>query len=200
MNPAPGRIGRIRRGVRRGESGQAFTELTVSLIAILAAFVGFLLVAALGSDRIAVLIEARRVADMKSAGGVSSQGGESIREWDNGPDGIPFTVDDNIIFGSAGDGAYFKNELADNTGFVTLQHPPGASLRLNSEFARLQDSDFFVNAASLADGSVQTSDTLHLHNLDSLESAFRWLFKLNGTHVGEMVYMPAHKDLRNTGD
>ena len=200
MNPAPGRIGCIRRGLRRGESGQAFAELTVSLIAILAAFVGFLLVAALGSDRIAVLIEARRVADMKSAGGISSQGGESIREWDNGPDGIPFTVDDNIIFGSAGDGAYFKNQLSDNTGFVTLQHPPGASLRLNSEFARLQDSDFFVNAASLADGSVQTSDTLHLHNLDSLESAFRWLFKLNGTRVGETVYMPAHKDLRNTGD
>ena len=199
MNPAPGRIGRIGRGLRRGESGQAFTELTVSLIAILAAFVGFLLVAALGSDRISVLIEARRVADMKSAGGVSSQGGESIREWDNGPDGIPFTVDDNIIFGSAGDGAYFKNELADNTGFVTLQHPPGAS-RMNSEFARLQDSNFFVNAASLSDGSVQTSDTLHSHNLDSLESAFRWLFKLNGTHVGETVYMPAHKDLRNTGD
>ena len=40
-------VGIIRRGLRRGESGQAFAELTVSLIAILAAFVGFLLVAAL---------------------------------------------------------------------------------------------------------------------------------------------------------
>lgn len=199
MKPASGRIGRIRRGLRRGESGQAFTELTVSLIAILAAFVGFLLVAALASDRISVLIEARRVADMKSAGGASSQAGESIREWDNGPDGIPFTVDDNIIFGSAGDGADFKNELADNTGFVTLQHPPGAS-RMNSEFARLQDSNFFVNAASLAEGKAQTSDTLHSHNLGSLEPAFRWLFNIRGTYVGETVYMPAHKDLQHTGD
>ena len=79
----------IRNGLRRGESGQAFAELTVSLVAILAVFVGFLLMAALCSDRVSTLISARTEADQKSSNGVSSQAGESIQRWDYGPDRIP---------------------------------------------------------------------------------------------------------------
>ena len=194
MNPAPGRIGRIRRGLRRGESGQAFTELTVSLIAILAAFVGFLLVAALSSDRVSTLIRAREEADMKSSSGVSSQGGDSIRYWDYGADEIPFTTDDHPVLGSAGDGAMFKRQLADNTGEVQLTNPPSSST-LGSDFAGLQDNNLFVNAASLASGDARTSNTLRDHKLDSLEYAVRWLFGVNGTQVEDTVYMPAHKSL-----
>ncbi len=79
-------VGTMRRGLRRGESGQAFAELTVSLVAILAAFIGFLLVAALSSDRVSMLIRAREEADRKSSSGVSSQAGDSIRYWDYGTD------------------------------------------------------------------------------------------------------------------
>jgi len=104
--------------------------------------------------------------------------------------GIPFTEDDNMIFGSAGDGAYFKGELTDNTGLVKLFNPPGAS-RLDGEFSHLQDSDFFVNAATLSEGDAYTSDTLASHNICTLEYAFRWLFGLKGTYVREKVYMPA---------
>ena len=189
-------VGIIRRGLRRGESGQAFAELTVSLLAILAAFIGFLLIAALGSDRVSTLIRAREDADRKSSSGVSSQGGESIRYWDDGADEIPFTTDDHAVLGSAGDGALFKRQLVDNTGKLTLSNP---SLPFDSEFASLQDSNMFVNAASLATGDARTTDSLREHNLGSLEYAVKWLFGVNGTRVEDNVYMPAHKDLATEG-
>ena len=184
----------IRRGLRRGESGQAFAELTVSLIALLAAFIGFLLIAALGSDRVSMLIRAREEADRMSSSGVSSQGGESIRYWDYGTDEIPFTMDDHVVAGSAGDGALFMRQLADNTGEVNLANPPSSST-LGSDFSSLQDANMFVNAASLASGDARTSDTLRDHKLDSLEYAVRWLFGVKGTRVEDTVYMPAHKSL-----
>lgn len=185
----------IRNGLRRGESGQAFAELAVSLIVILAAFVGFLLVAALSSDRVSTLIRAREEADMKSAGGVSSQSGDSIRYWDYGADEIPFTTDDHAVLGSAGDGALFMRQLADNTGHVALTNPPSSNSSLRSDFASLQDANMFVNAASLATGDAGTTSTLRDHKINSLEPAIRWLFGVNGTRVEEQVYMPAHKDL-----
>lgn len=187
-------VGTIRRGLRRGESGQAFAELTVSLIAILAAFVGFLLVAAISSDRVSTLIRAREEADMKSSGGISSQGGESIRYWDYGTDEIPFTTDDHAVLGSAGDGAMFKYQLSDNTGQVPLTNPPSSST-LGSDFSSLQDANLFVNAASLASGDAGTSNSLRDHNISSLEPAVRWLFHIDGTRIEERVYMPAHKSL-----
>ncbi len=187
-------VGIMKRGLRHGESGQAFAELTVSLVAILAAFIGFLLVAALSSDRVSMLIRAREEADRKSAGGISSQGGDSIRYWNYGTDEIPFTTDDHAVLGSAGDGAMFKRELADNTGHVQLTNPPSSSA-LGSDFSSLQDANMFVNAASLASGDAGTSDSLRDHNLSSLEPAVRWLFGVGGTRVEDTVYMPAHKDL-----
>lgn len=187
-------VGIIRNGLRRGESGQAFAELAVSLIAILAAFVGFLLVAALSSDRVSTLIRAREEADMKSSSGVSSQGGESIRYWDYGADEIPFTTDDHAVLDSRGDGALFKSQLTDNSGKTQLTNPPSSST-LRSDFASLQDSNLFVNAASLATGDAGTTNTLRDHKITSLEPAIRWLFGVNGTRVEEQVYMPAHKDL-----
>jgi len=187
-------VGIIRRGLRRGESGQAFAELTVSLIAILAAFVGFLLVAAVSSDSVSTLIRAREEADMKSSSGVSSRGGESIRYWDYGADEIPFTTDDNAVLGSAGDGAFFMRQLSDNAGNVMLTNPPSSSA-LRSDFAGLQESNLFVNAADLASGDAGTSNTLRDHNIGSLEPAIRWLFHIDRIRVEEQVYMPAHKDL-----
>ena len=189
----------IRQGLRHGESGQAFTELTISLIPLLAVFVGFLLIAALASDRVTLLIKAREKADKSSSAGVSSQGGESISHWDYGADGIPFTEDDHAVHGLSGDGAYFKNQMADNTNEVTLQNPPGSST-LRSDFSELQDCDLFVNAASLAEGSLSSTSTIQEHKLDSLEFAFRWLFNIKGTSIEETVYMPAHKDLEDRGN
>ena len=187
-------VGIMRRGLRHGESGQAFAELVVSLVALLAVFVGFLLVAALSSDRVSTLIRAREEADRKSSSGVSSGGGESIRYWNYGADEIPFTTDDYAVSGSAGNGALFKRQLTDNSGQVMLSNPPSSSA-LGSDFSSLQDSNLFVNAADLASGSAGTSNTLHSHNISSLEPAIRLLFGIDGTRFEERVYMPAHKSL-----
>ena len=184
----------MKRGLRRGDSGQAFAELTVSLIAILAAFVGFLLVAALSSDRVSMLIQARKEADTNARSGLSSNEARSIRYWDYGADEIPFTTDDHAVLGSAGDGAFFKYQLADNTGEVTLTNPPSSST-LGSDFTALQDSNMFVNAASMASGDAWTTNSLRDHNIGSLESTIRLLFGVRSTRVEESVYMPAHKDL-----
>ena len=111
----------IRRGWRRGESGQAFAELAVSLIAILAVFVGFLLIAALGSDRVSTLIRAREDADRKSSSGVSSRGGDSIRYWDYGTGSITnhFHVRGDLVFavhGSKAGGAWAFDAPVTLTG------------------------------------------------------------------------------------
>ena len=187
----------IRNRLRRGESGQAFAELTVSLVAILGVFVGFLLIAALCSDRVTTLISARTEADQKSMNGVSSQEGESIQRWDYGADGIPYTTDDSTVSGSGGDGALFKRQLTDNTGNVTLQNPPGSMSQLRSDFTMLQDNNIFVNAASLASGKDEVSDSLGRHydnDASALKSAALFLFGISRTHVQDTVYMPAHKD------
>ena len=189
----------IRSGLRRGESGQAFAELTVSLIAILAVFVGFLLIAALCSDRVTTLISARTKADLKSSSGLSSREGESIQYWDYGVDRIPYTTDDSIVSGSGGNGALFKSQLSDNTGNVTLQNPPASMSQLRGDFTELQDSNIFVNAASLATGKDEVYDSLGRHyryDNDScaLKSAALFLFGIRSTRVEDTVYMPAHKD------
>jgi len=184
-------VGVMRRGLRRGESGQAFAELAVSLIAILAAFVGFLLVAALSSDRVSTLVRAREEADRRSSSGVISLDGQSIRYWNYGEDGIPFTVDDTPLSGSSGDGAFFRNQLTDNSGMVALQNPPSSS-NLTSAFSSLQDTNLFVNAATLTEGSASTTNTLRDHNIESLASAINWLFHVDGTNVEETVYLPSH--------
>ena len=184
----------IRNGLRRGESGQAFAELAVSLIAILTAFVGFLLVAALSSDHISMLIHAREEADRNSRSGLFSNEAQSIRYWNYGSDEVPFTPDDKAVLGSAGDGALFIRQLTDNSGKTRLTNPP-SSLTLGSDFTSLQYSNLFVNAASLSSGDAYTSDPLRDHNIDSLEYAVQWLFGVTNLWIEEDAYMPAHKEL-----
>ena len=96
-------------------------------------------------------------------------------------------------------GAYFKDQLTDNTRQVALQNPPASSY-LAGDFSELQDSNIFVNAASLAEGHARVSDTLREHKLSSVEPAVRWLFRIKGTFIEETVYMPAHKSLQERGD
>ena len=185
----------IRRGRRNGESGQAFAELAVSLIAILAAFAGFLLVAVLSSDGVSMSIRARESADRQSLIWDSPSAGSSISHWDYGEDALPFTADDRPVAGAAGDGSYFKAQLRDSSGLVSFI---GSSpLRYDDDFGVLRDSDFFVNAADLASGTAGTSDALWRHRIGSLESAVRGLFGVGDAEVRDTVYMPAHKETPN---
>lgn len=185
----------IRRGLRRGESGQAFTELAVSLFAILAAFVGFLLVAAVSSDRVSALVNARENADERARDNrvdIYSSAGDarSISYRTYGADGLPFTADDEIVQGAAGNGGVFMDELADNSGNVNLANSPAS---WQSDFSTLRDTEFFVNAATLVTGEgTPHGDTLRKHNIDSLRSSIAELFSIGDIDIRERVYMPAH--------
>ena len=194
-------VGTIRRGLRHGESGQAFSELMVSLVAILAAFIGFLLVAALSTARVSTLVRARENVDVKVRNNYvsvynSSDDAVSIRDWHVGPDGIPFTTDDvKDTNASSVNSALFTDELSDNTHKIDLYRDPPSrlpELRNNNEFSSLSPSNFFVEAASLVSDS-ESSDPIRDHKLDSI-SAVQWLFGIRSSLVEETVYMPAHKE------
>ena len=192
-------VGTIRRGLRHGESGQAFSELMVSLVAILAAFIGFLLVAALSTARVSTLVRARENVDVKVRNNYvsvynSSDDAVSIRDWHVGPDGIPFTTDDRLVSGSAGDSELFMRQLSDSTEKINLQAPPSSLPELRSDFSSLSPSNFFVEAASLvSETETPDQDPLRKHKLDSV-NAVQWLFGIRDAQIVEKVYMPAHKE------
>ena len=183
----------IRRGRRNGESGQAFAELAISLIAIMAAFAGFLLVAVLSADGVSISIEARKNADELSSNGYYSNAVGSISRWDHAPDASPFASDDLDSQGGDRDGAMFKYQLRDPSGKVSFIG--STELRYDNEFDGLQeDSGFFLGAADLSDGNASTSNSLKDHGIGSLDSVVRGLFRIDGVEIRDTVYMPAHKD------
>jgi len=182
----------IRRGRRNGESGQAFAELAVSLIAIAAAFAGFLLVAVLSSDGVFMSIDARRIADEQSSHGYYSNV-VTVRRWDHTRVEQPSDgYDDQEVSLRGGDGALFKRQLRDASGRVSFIG--SSALRYDDEFDGLQNDYFFVGAASLSKGYASTSNSLKDHGIGELESAVRGLFRIDDVEVGDTVYMPAHKD------
>ena len=183
----------IRRGRRNGESGQAFAELAISLIAIMAAFAGFLLVSVLSADGVSISIEARKRADELSSNGYYSNAVGAISRWDHAQDASPFAQDGQDSQGGDGNGAMFKYQLRDPSGKVSFIG--SSELRYDNEFDGLQDTDFFVSAADLSDGSASTSDSLKDHGIGALESAVRGLFRVDRVEIRDTVYMPAHKDI-----
>ena len=192
-------VGTIRRGRRKGESGQAFAELAVSLIFIMAAFVGFLVVGVLCSAGVSNSIRAREIADDKSAEGASSRVNTSINYWYDGPDGIPFTEDDEASEGTSTSADYnlFTGELKDDSGKFTFDRAAQAEPRFMkhaNEFGHFDLSHFFVRAADLYMGEAYTTDPLGQRNLGGLESAVLKLFHTKDAEAMDRVYMPAHKD------
>ena len=182
----------IRRGRRNGESGQAFAELAVSLIAIAAAFAGFLLVAVLSSDGVSMSIRARESADAQSSHGYYSNAVTSVRRWDHTWDESSSAQDEQETSLRGGDGALFKRQLRDASGQVSFIN--SSELQYDNEFDGLRNDYLFVGAASLSIGDASTSNSLKDHGIGALEEAVRGLFRIDGVEVGDTVYMPAHKD------
>ena len=183
----------IRRGRRNGESGQAFAELAVSLIAIMAAFAGFLLVAVLSSDGVSVSIEARKRADDRSSNGYYSNA-LTISRWDHAEDASsPYMEDEQDSYRSGGDGPLFRDQLHDPSGKVSFIG--SSALRYDDEFDGLQQNEaFFLGAADLSDGNASITNSLKDHGIGEIETAVRGLFRIKDVEIRDTVYMPAHKD------
>ena len=187
----------IRRGRRNGESGQAFAELAVSLIAIMAAFAGFLLVAVLSTDGVSVSIEARRRADDMSSNGYYSNTlrdpNVTISRWDHAQDTSPYMEDDQDPSKFGGNGQLFRDQLRDPSGKVSFIG--SSELLYDNEFDGLQeDAAFFLGAADLSDGNASISNSLKEHGIGELDSVIRGLFRIDDVEIRDTVYMPAHKD------
>ena len=192
----------IRRGRRRGESGQAFSELAVSLVMIiLPAFVGFLIVAVLCTNGVANTILARESADRYCAAGWSSRAGTSILTWSEGHDNVPFTEDDVRLDGSTTPEEHklFSNQLlysgdSDKVRIEKSDLMPHATEF--SHFYQFASSDFFVRAANLNRGASTSEDPFMQKglkgNVSKLEPLIQSLFGVENFHIrAEEAYMPA---------
>jgi hypothetical protein len=83
------------------KSGQALVELIVALVVILVLFAGILQVSSLGVHQSRAMVEARRLAGMKSMLDVSSFSGPLyIEAVTTGPDNTSYSRDDAVISGN----------------------------------------------------------------------------------------------------
>ena len=193
----------IRRGRRRGESGQAFSELAVSLVMIiLPAFVGFLIVAVLCTNGVSNTILARESADRYCAAGWSSRAGTNVLTWSQGHDNAPFTEDDVRLDGSttSEDHNLFIRQLVYTGDSDKVRIEQNSELMPHakefSHFYQFGSSDFFVRSANLNRGASTSEDPFMQKglkgNVSKLEPLIQSLFGVENFHIrAEEAYMPA---------
>jgi len=191
----------IRRGRGRGESGQAFSELAVSLVMIiLPALVGFLIVAVLCTNGVANTILARQSADEHSYGR-TSRAGTNVLTWSLGHDNVPFTEDDVRLDGATTSDDYerFVSQLAYSGESDQVRIEKSDLMPHATEFSNFYNygnSDFFVRAANLNRGASTSEDPLNQKelrgNVSDLKPLIQSLFGVENFHIrAEEAYMPA---------
>ncbi len=179
------------------ESGQAFAEFVISLIAILFIFVGVLSVSVITMENVSCLIRTRSEAGVASSlgtavGGVSPQ---TILEWDYGKDNIPFTADDKSISGADSEIMAQKFNTAEdslpNSGLLTM------SL---ADFAKQGYADGragetpFLAAANLNGFTNTVTDPLSKRGLPEIQRLFRRIIGGEKFVLEDTVFIPAKVD------
>lgn len=172
---------------RRGERGQAITELAIALVAISAVFVGVIFILAVGQANIDNLLTVRGEADESAVSGMGGGAGSPISQWDEGGDTRMFTNDDVSIPLMGDEAALFRGEL-DNGGYNLATDL--SSVYVPENFARdLPDDRLFLNAADLACGSASV-DPFAYFAIEDLRGAFRSLIYGGEITISNEVYMP----------
>ncbi len=98
---------------RRSRSGQAIVELVVALVAVMVLFAGLLQIGLLANAHTKVMTEARRLAGRNAIeGGVGGMAPQYIVNWDDGADGVSYSMDDRRLGGSAALFALMAGERA----------------------------------------------------------------------------------------
>lgn len=188
--------------IHEDESGQAISELMISLIGLMCVFLGLLMFTSLGIQNLQTLIHAREDADQNAYNGFLASSLTALAGWSYGNDGLLFTKDDSPIVANY-DYAY-RNEL-----IATAKDANGNSLQFNpitdypdymyhnlAAADMIQDYEINVHAANLAKGTATVSNPLKERELDDLESAFGALmlggkdFKGSVLSIQENVFMP----------
>lgn len=85
------------------QSGQAIVEMCISIVAIMAVFLGLIFLGGLGISNIQTLLRSKsNVENYSRSANPAGNGGDNIYAWDYGGDqrkgdGLAFTIDDQII-------------------------------------------------------------------------------------------------------
>lgn len=179
------------------EEGQAIAEFVVCLIAILFVFLGVLAMGVLSMESVSCLIGARSDADVASALG-SSVGGsapEQILEWDRGPDGIPFTADDEPVTGM-GSESFARNfntreDVVEGTESVPMTL---AELAKNGYADGRAGETTFLAAANLNGYTHTETDPLSKRGLPELQNMLRRIVGGGKFVLKDTVFIPAKVD------
>ena len=193
---------------RRGERGQAITELLISLLAIAAVLLGVIMVSVMGISGIKNIIETRTEAERKmTANAFGTVQPQHITEWINirrsgggteaqfikntQGDGIQFTQDDEAVTAQASDGSVFADELNSTDGTFSTSHLASTTYARNAFEPKLELSNIFISAADLTSARKTINDPLSEYDLSAVTRALR-RFGINAQNfkIEDTVFMP----------
>lgn len=181
----------MKNGHNNNENGQAIAEMVVSLIGIMAVFLGVLFVAGIGVENIKVLLDARGEADENAVDGVLGDSGEAISRWEAGGDGLYFTIDDTRVGGGAENSGYFAGELESDAGDFSLVSDLDDDYVQENFAATLPGDRLFLTAANLTSHQSVNEDPVADRGLSDLNEGFSALFGVDpDMSLSETVYMP----------
>jgi len=140
---------------RNREKGQAIIELVMSLVAIMAVFLGVIFAFALGKSNVENIIQCRGTADSYAGNGVAGEYGSPIVTWTEGGDGRMFTNDDVAVSGAVDDSSLFLGELSN--GSIDLVSGFGGEY-VENNFAEGLDEEYslFLSMAGMTSYTVVT--------------------------------------------
>ena len=174
---------------RNGENGQAVIEMTMSLVAIMAVFLGIIFAYAIGKNNVENIIECRGIADDFAGNGVSvGSYGDTILTWDAGKDERMFTNDDVPVTGAIDDSALFMDEL--NNGSIDLTSNFNAAY-IHHNFAADIPSEYslFLSMANMTSATIVT-DPYENDSLEDLHGAFNSIIYDSDISIENSVFMP----------
>ena len=166
--------------LHRDESGQAFTELCISLIPLLAVMLFLIYFAGISISSIGILLKARGNA-AENAVNLTQTGdrGSLVRSWIFGHDqeddsmSAAYIQDDQASGSSYTDDTYFIGEINGNSDFAPSEYVDRIGLTEYAPFSELVGGDLFLDAAKLTSGSASDDTdpvaTLRENNVISSE-------------------------------
>ena len=171
------------------EKGQAIAEMAVSMIAIMAVFLGVIFAFAIGSTNIDNLIACRREADNDAYSSFhNGSGGDQIYTWNEGNDERMFTNDDEPQIGTNDEPEIFKAELQSDN--IDLLNGFGSAYVQNNFAADLSEiNSIFLSSANMTSYSME-SDPYETMNLEDMRGLFSTLFFSSDLIIENSVYMP----------
>ena len=172
----------------KNEQGQAIAEMAVSMIAIMAVFLGIIFAFAIGRTNIDNLISCRAVAGNNAYSQVYDNGGQQILTWNEGRDERMFTNDDQAEIGTNDEPEIFIGEL--QTDDIDLINTFGGDYVQNNFASDLANINaIFLSSANLTSASIE-SDPYETMNLEDLKGAFSTLFCSSDPIIQNSVYLP----------